>query len=505
MKTFGFKKIEKKHNKLLKKLYNINILFIFSLIISFSFINSINNIWKIVLAEKTENILKKDLKELAIYLWYIEKDLPNVIFSFDTLKNNFINWDNILQKNKADIVYVWEYIKNNKNKLLNLWMKDFEYIINMIWKLWDYKEDIFSLLWEQQPQQYLVILQNMSEKRPNWWFFWSFWILKISPNSFDFKVMDSYYPNFLKPDIYLKWPEWTKSFLDDNSIYFVSANKFGFTDIDGGNIKKLYESIFDWEKLRWIIFVRSDMFEKILPWFTEKIWERQFTNASIDLIRWENRPWKKELYIKDINDYIEKNKDIIFHNFINNIENIIENNYINMYLNDISDWFQKFIEDNHLINKYNPDNIYLWDSNISFNKIDQFVKKNSQIEDLSWNIILNTDKNIIDISKLNKWDYRLNTTYDMNIPSRYKDFISSLENKNNITLTDREKYILWLTEFWDNRWIIYLPTNFDIIWYNWEYYNNKIFDTPFSKNFLYKIKSDKNNSTKSLEIKFRIN
>jgi len=96
--------------------------------------------------------------------------------------------------------------------------------------------------------------------------------------------------------------------LPDRKIGFIAGNKFGFSDIDGKNLKDLYELMFTktyemwkvqqtmqpdlYEKLlgqdiKGVSFVRSDMFEKLLPGFRNKVRERQFLNASIDLIRKE--------------------------------------------------------------------------------------------------------------------------------------------------------------------------------------------------------------------------
>ena len=76
--------------------------------------------------------------------------------------------------------------------------------------------------------------------------------------------------------------------------------------MDGKNIKTLYEKIFNheydlsrveqmiqpdqWELLhnqyiKGVIFLDSDLLSDLLPGFTEKMRERQFVNATIDIIR----------------------------------------------------------------------------------------------------------------------------------------------------------------------------------------------------------------------------
>lgn len=40
-------------------------------------------------------------------------------------------------------------------------------------------------------------------------------------------------------------PEWAWNFLADRKIGYIAGNKFGFTDIDGKNLKDLYEKMFN--------------------------------------------------------------------------------------------------------------------------------------------------------------------------------------------------------------------------------------------------------------------
>jgi hypothetical protein len=144
-----------------------------------------------------------------------------------------------------------------------------------------YKEDIFSLLGAEKSQTYIIALQNTAEKRPNGGFFGSF--VKITLR--DAKVTDIYVPGILRPDITLQAPAWTQTFLsDDKTITFLASNKFGFTDMDGKNIKKLYDMTYS-DDIRGVFFVQSKLFADLLPGFQEQLREWQFKNASIDLIR----------------------------------------------------------------------------------------------------------------------------------------------------------------------------------------------------------------------------
>jgi hypothetical protein len=143
-------------------------------------------------------------------------------------------------------------------------------------------------------------LQNTAEKRPNGGFFGSFIKLVVDRGvvaSFD--IIDSYVPQVLQPDTFIIGPEWINNFLPEREIFFVGANKIGFSYQDGANIQKLYERAYIGEKVRGVVFLRTDLLTKILPSLQEKLWEWQFANASIDLIRGESRSGKKELYVRD--------------------------------------------------------------------------------------------------------------------------------------------------------------------------------------------------------------
>ncbi|MEI6672373.1 MAG: hypothetical protein WCL02_03260 [bacterium] len=143
------------------------------------------------------------------------------------------------------------------------------------------------------------------------------------------EIVDSYYPDFIAYRTRIIAPEWTAPFLPDRKIGFIAGNKFGFSDIDGKNLKDLYELMFNKtydmtkvqktmqpelynkllnQNIKGVIFIRSDLLEKFFTSFKQKVQERQFLNASVDLIRKQVRGNKKELYIKEIKQYFDSQK-----------------------------------------------------------------------------------------------------------------------------------------------------------------------------------------------------
>ena len=62
------------------------------------------------------------------------------------------------------------------------------------------------------------------------------------------------------------------------------------------------------QDIKGVIFIRSDLLESFFTTFKSKVQERQFLNASVDLIRKQVRGNKKELYIKEIKQYFDSQK-----------------------------------------------------------------------------------------------------------------------------------------------------------------------------------------------------
>jgi len=89
--------------------------------------------------------------------------------------------------------------------------------------------------------------------------------------------------------------------------------------------------------------MKSDLFELLLPDIKNKLTERQFTNASIDLIRGKVEANKKEKYLSDIGSYLEQHKSELIDQIIINLPNLLEKHFIQVYLPKSSAPFQKFL------------------------------------------------------------------------------------------------------------------------------------------------------------------
>jgi hypothetical protein len=187
------------------------------------------------------------------------------------------------------------------------------------------------------------------------------------------------------------------------------------------------------------------MFEKLLPGFRNKIREWQFLNASIDLIRKEYRGNKKELYIKEVKQYFDANKMTIAKNVVNKFSEIENNQYLTMYLSNVSPAFDGLLAKNKLSNVFSPSNMYFRDMNASYNKVDSFVQKTISISDNKGTTVRETNGDIISADKLQTGkQYTISISYKFEIPPQYKDIIKGFEKKYDVTLSGREEAILAL-------------------------------------------------------------
>lgn len=80
------------------------------------------------------------------------------------------------------------------------------------------------------------------------------------------EIIDSYYPDFIAYKTRITAPSRTSPFLPDRKIGFIAGNKFGFTDIDGKNLKDLYELMFNktYEMRKVEKTMQPDLYNKVL-------------------------------------------------------------------------------------------------------------------------------------------------------------------------------------------------------------------------------------------------
>lgn len=469
-----------------------------------------------------------------MYFWTIDDSLSNMLLAGDDVVKWYLSWENVLVTKKDKIKDLLGYVSENKYYLNNLWFDNYDWFFSLLSDLRGDWDEVSMLLWEKWEFNYLVILQNTNEKRPNWWFFGSFAFITVKDWRLkNLEIVDSYYPDYLAENTRLRAPDWTKAFLPDLNIWFIAWNKFWFSDIDGSNLKRLYEKMFNeeydqkklntlvdnWlsEKLlhkyiKWVIFIRSDLIEYLIPSFTQKAREWQFQNANVDLIRWEKRSNKKESYIKEVTKYFKEHSLEIFQSIINHYDEIIDKRFINIYLSNVSDDLQNILLNNWLKTVYFSWNIYARDMNAAFNKVDSFVQKTIQIINDNGSVIIESNNDIVPIWDLWNWAYKMKVCYVLNVPNSYMSYMHDLEEKYWITMTERELRILAMqpniyegVDLWrwmDTKATIYFPLNYKLWELKWDYQEAWKFQAPFANWLYYEVVINKNNDSKCVEIDF---
>lgn len=420
-----------------------------------------------------------DLKD--IYKWYKQNT-----------KNNWST--NILTTYDKQI----SQIITNLPKIAKRVPKDYTDIYNKFLQFIKYKNDIYNLLGASGNKTYLIALMNTNEIRPNGGFWWSYIIVNISGGVvLDNKIYDSYYPNYIYSGLAITWSKWLEQLYDTSKVWFVSSNKIGFTDRDGYNISRLYEKAFVGQKLDWVIFIKSSAVRDILWGRDGKFREWQFVNANIDQISWADTKNKKQIYINELQKYIDTNKENLIAQFAKNSQKLISDNNIQVYLPYVSIPFRDRLVNNNLTTSYSPEYIYSYDTNMSYSKVDWFITKQ-----IYYNNKLST--NTHKIPNIGTWILDLDISYTLNIPNIYTNYIYSLTRKYNVTLTSRETHILALDNIRNNRWILRLPKWSKLMSLTWDYYDYKTFTTPFADWIMYFIKNNKNHTNKSIKLKIMV-
>ena len=511
----------------------------FLFLISFRVFSLYSNITGILFWWSTLDIFTKDLQTLSIYFLPIDKEVSHELYTLDTIVQSYMDWENIFKTKKPEIEEVWYYIISNQNYLSSLWFQRYESLMKFLSDLYAYRDELYDLLWENQPYNYLIPLQNWNEKRPNWWFFGSFAFVTFSWWHIEnLEVIDSYLADYIAPKSRINLPSRYSQYFWEYKLGFIAWNKFWFSDMDGKNIKTLYEKAFNedyeidkvnemysaeqWRLLhnkyiKWVIFLNSNLLKELLPWFTDKMREWQFINASIDIIRWEVSWNKKEIYIAEVLDYFSRNSTTIAKNLVNNREDIVNKRYIQIYLSDmfVSPEFRAMIQNNKFNTSFEWWNIYARDVNISNNKSDDFTTKRINLYSSTWELITSQQSEIISIEWLPEGDYQLVIDYYFFVPESYRKFIRWLEKKYWINITQREEWILVLSpidyynwtpkRMWRDRWMIYYPWNMTITSIEWDVESTNYFQSDFSQGLNYTLLTDKTEDKKQVVINFRVN
>ncbi|MCX6824522.1 MAG: DUF4012 domain-containing protein [candidate division SR1 bacterium] len=538
MKSFGITQATKKTWKSYIKY--MNGAFVALILICFIIFTFFAKISDMVFSKDKIDVFQQNLGQIAFYFWAFDKDLSNFLLTLDDIIQGYNKGENIFITKEKEINLCWEYIEHNKEYLKKVGFSNYDKLINFLSDIKVYQKEFFELLGKNQSFNYLVILQNTNEKRPNGGFFGSFAFIKVDQGHIKtLEIVDSYYPDFIAYRTRIIAPERTAPFLPDRKIGFIAGNKFGFSDIDGKNLKDLYELMFNktfemskvqqtmqpdlynkllHQDIKGVIFIRSDLLESFFTTFKQKVQERQFLNASVDLIRKQVRGNKKELYIKEIKQYFDSQKGNIIKNVVNRFDEIANKQFVTMYLSNVSTGLNAVLTKHNLTNIFDPNYIYFWDTNTSYNKIDGFLTKHIQINNEQGMIQKDSKSDIVDIRDLKNGKYTINIYYKFGIPDYYPALIKEFEKKYEIQITDREMAILGLKSGMydepgqgkvrkrrETKATIYFPQYIKVTNVTGDIYYQAPFYAPFANGLFYQMGSIENNSTRVIKINIEVN
>jgi len=85
----------------------------------------------------------------------------------DDIIHSYNKGENIFVTKEKEIDYCRDYIDKNKEYLKKIGFSNYDKLINFLSDLKTYQKEFFNLLGKDQPFNYLIILQNTNEKRPN--------------------------------------------------------------------------------------------------------------------------------------------------------------------------------------------------------------------------------------------------------------------------------------------------------------------------------------------------
>jgi len=113
------------------------------------------------------DLFKEDLGQIAFYTRTFDKELSHFLVTLDNIVQSYVKGDNVFITKEKEIIFCREYIEENKEYLKKVGFSNYDKLINLFSDLKVYQKEFFELLGKKQSFNYLVILQNTNEKRPN--------------------------------------------------------------------------------------------------------------------------------------------------------------------------------------------------------------------------------------------------------------------------------------------------------------------------------------------------
>ncbi len=165
MKQFSINKETKTtRRQYLKYMNGTFVILIIFCFIFFTFFAKVNNM---ISGHDKIDIFKENLDQMAFYVRTFDKDLSKFLNTLDEIIKGYNKGENIFISKEKEINFCREYIEKNKEYLKKVGFSNYNDLINLLSDLKKYQKELFELMGKNQSFNYLVILQNTNEKRPN--------------------------------------------------------------------------------------------------------------------------------------------------------------------------------------------------------------------------------------------------------------------------------------------------------------------------------------------------
>ena len=165
MKQFGISQERKKTWKSYLKYMNGT--FVILIVFCFIFFTFFAKTSSILFAKNKIDVFEENLGQIAFDFRIFDKDLSKFLMTLDDIVQSYNKGDNIFVTKEKEINFCRDYIEQNKEYLKKVGFSNYDKLINFFSDLKSYQKEFFELLGQNQSFNYLVILQNTNEKRPN--------------------------------------------------------------------------------------------------------------------------------------------------------------------------------------------------------------------------------------------------------------------------------------------------------------------------------------------------
>ena len=102
-----------------------------------------------------------------MYLSPIDRNLSYFISELDSVVQDYRAGNNIFVTKKKEVDFLVEYLRTHGAYIKQMGFDSYAPFIDFLTKLTKYKQEIFDDLGQNGVKNYLIILQNSAERRPN--------------------------------------------------------------------------------------------------------------------------------------------------------------------------------------------------------------------------------------------------------------------------------------------------------------------------------------------------